>query len=142
MKKSTRLMDSNPQWTKTDFARALPASEVLSKKAADSLVRKGGRPPKPAETRKQQVTMRFAPDLLAEMRATGPGWQVRAEEILAREFLPVKSPGVKGPMISMRDMMKGNRVLKTPSAALGRNAAAGRLAGRGKARSEGGKKRA
>ena len=38
--------------------------------------------------RKRQVTMRFAPDLLDAMRATGAGWQSRAEEILRRTYRP------------------------------------------------------
>lgn len=79
--------DDNPEWTKEDFARARPASEVIGTAAAEALVRKGGRPPKPVEERKQQVTMRFAPDLLEAMRASGPGWQVRAEDVLRREFI-------------------------------------------------------
>ena len=78
--------EDNPEWTRQDFKKARPASEVVGVKAASTLVRKGGRPPKPVEQRKRQITMRFAPDLLDAMRATGPGWQVRAEEALRRAF--------------------------------------------------------
>ncbi|MBV9528287.1 BrnA antitoxin family protein [Sphingomonas sp.] len=53
-----------------------------------------GRPPKAASERKQQVTMRLAPDLLAAMRASGAGWQTRAEEVLRREFLHQGSIGM------------------------------------------------
>ena len=31
---------------------------------------------------KQQVTLRLDPDVLAKFRATGPGWQTRANEAL------------------------------------------------------------
>ena len=80
--------NDNPEWTGEDFKKARPASEVIGAKAAAMLVRKGGRPPKPLEERKRQVTMRFAPDLLDAMRATGAGWQSRAEEILRRTYRP------------------------------------------------------
>lgn len=142
MKKNSQPPDENPEWTKADFARARPASKAVGKRAATALIHKGGRPAKAPEERKQQVTMRFAPDLLAEMRASGAGWQTRAEAILAREFLPMKSPGVKGPMTSVRDMMSRKLVTKAPAVVIGRVAGSGRAAGRGKARSEGGKKRA
>src|SRR3990170_5466690 len=78
--------DDNPEWTSGDFKKARPASDVIGAKAAAVLVRKGGRPPKPMEERKRQVTMRLAPDLLEAMRATGSGWQVRAEQVLRRAF--------------------------------------------------------
>ena len=92
--------NDNPEWTAKDFARARPASEVIGKAAAASLVRKGGRPAKPAEERKQQVTMRLSPDVLAAARATGPGWQTRVDDVLRRTFVgdgivghaPVKAP--------------------------------------------------
>ena len=84
---SKRLHDDNPQWTEADFKKAAPASAVVGPKAAAALVRKGGRPPKPVAQRKRQVTMRFAPDLLEAMRATGAGWQVRAEKALRKAFI-------------------------------------------------------
>jgi uncharacterized protein (DUF4415 family) len=37
------------------------------------------------------ITMRVAADLAATMRATGPGWQPRAEEVLKREYLTEKA---------------------------------------------------
>jgi uncharacterized protein (DUF4415 family) len=49
------------------------------------LVKRGrGRPP--ALTPKQQVTMRLDADVIAAMRASGPGWQVRANEALRTHF--------------------------------------------------------
>ena len=80
--------NDNPEWIGEDFRKARPASDVIGAKAAAMLVRKGGRPPKPVAERKRQVTMRFAPDLLDAMRATGAGWQSRAEEILRRTYRP------------------------------------------------------
>jgi uncharacterized protein (DUF4415 family) len=77
----------NPEWTDDDFARAKPASDVHGSEIASSLVRKGGRPPKPVAERKRQVTLRFAPELLEALRSSGPGWQTRVEQVLRREFL-------------------------------------------------------
>ena len=80
--------DDNPPWTEEDWARARPASEVHGAEVLALLVRnRGGRPPKPIAERKRQVTLRLAPDLLETMRATGPGWQTRAEAALRRAFL-------------------------------------------------------
>jgi uncharacterized protein (DUF4415 family) len=79
--------DDNPEWSSADFKKARPASQLIGEKAAAMLMRKGGRPPKPADERKRQVTMRFAPDLLEAMRSTGAGWQARAEQTLRREFV-------------------------------------------------------
>lgn len=77
----------NPEWTEADFARARSASEVVGKASAMALVRGRGRPPKPAAKRKRQVTLRMAPDVIEAARASGRGWQVRAEKALRREFL-------------------------------------------------------
>ena len=76
----------NPEWTEADFARARPASEVIGEKAAAMLIRRPGRPTKPAAERKRHVSLRLPPDLIDAARATGPGWQSRAEEALRREF--------------------------------------------------------
>jgi uncharacterized protein (DUF4415 family) len=48
-----------------------------------------GRPPLPAP--KQAVTVRLEPELLARLRASGPGWQSRLNEAV-REWL-AKQPG-------------------------------------------------
>jgi uncharacterized protein (DUF4415 family) len=54
------------------------------------LIRRG-RPP--SETRKQPVKIRLDPDLVAALRASGPGWQTRINELL-RDVLRAK--GVRG----------------------------------------------
>ncbi|HEX7327680.1 MAG TPA: BrnA antitoxin family protein [Casimicrobiaceae bacterium] len=43
-----------------------------------------GRPPKPDV--KVAVKLRLDPDLLAVLKATGPGWQTRANRILRERF--------------------------------------------------------
>lgn len=74
--------ENNPEWTKKDFARARPASEVLPRSAAAALTRKRGRPPKGQGERKEQVTLRLSPHVLNQLRATGEGWQTRVDEYL------------------------------------------------------------
>jgi len=78
--------DDNPVWTKADFARARPASEVHGAEIAAGFIRKRGRPAKPEAERKQQVTLRLSPDVRDAMRSAGPGWMGRAEAVLRREF--------------------------------------------------------
>lgn len=49
------------------------------------LIRRGRGRPK-VESPKRQVTMRLDADLIETMRASGPGWQVRANEALRERF--------------------------------------------------------
>ncbi len=86
--------DENPEWTEEDFARARPAKEVLpelfgEKQAALMLKPKRGRPA--AAVTKEQVAIRFDPNVLATFRASGPGWQTRINAALA-DWLKTHSP--------------------------------------------------
>ena len=45
-----------------------------------------GRPPMPADLRKQRVTMMLDPDILDRLKDGGRGWQTRANKLL-REAL-------------------------------------------------------
>lgn len=47
--------------------------------------RRRGRPAKPAEERKEKVTLRLSADVLAYFRESGPGWQTRIDETLRKE---------------------------------------------------------
>ena len=49
----------------------------------DKLVRRGRGRPK-SEAPKRQVTLRLDQDVIAGMRASGPGWQTRVNEALRR----------------------------------------------------------
>jgi len=80
----------NPEWTKEDFARARPASEIHGRLVASGLVRKRGRPPKAENERKQQVTLRLSQDVLSAVRKTGPGWQTRVDDALRAAFTKEK----------------------------------------------------
>lgn len=74
--------DDGPEWTDAMFARAKPAGEMLPPDAAALLLRPRGRPRITESMRKRQVTLRLAPDVIAALRATGPGWMARAEAML------------------------------------------------------------
>ncbi len=69
--------------TDAQMAEMRPASQALPKALYTELTRRRGRPPgdKPA---KVLVSVRVAPDVLAKLRASGPGWLTRAEEALRR----------------------------------------------------------
>ncbi|WP_276120305.1 BrnA antitoxin family protein [Pararhizobium qamdonense] len=69
----------NPEWTEEDFKRARPFAEVFPE-FAESIRRSRGRPA--VEARKQQVSLRLDPDVIAKFKATGKGWQARVNEIL------------------------------------------------------------
>jgi len=69
--------------TDEELAQAKPFAEALPELAA-AMKRGRGRPP--VDNPKQQVTMRLDGDLLAKMRDSGPGWQVRANELLRKGF--------------------------------------------------------
>ena len=45
---------------------------------------KPGRPPMLAEYRKQKVTMMLDPDILANLKSDGKGWQTRANALLRK----------------------------------------------------------
>ena len=68
------------EWTEEDFAQARPAAEMVPELVSYSLRRRGAgvKPPK------VQVTMRLDRDVVDGLRATGPGWQVRANQALRR----------------------------------------------------------
>jgi uncharacterized protein (DUF4415 family) len=75
-----KLHDETPEWTKKDFAKAKPASEVLPPEVMAQFKNKGGRPR--IENPKQAVKLRIDADVLAKFRESGPGWQTRINGIL------------------------------------------------------------
>ncbi len=68
------------EWTKEDFARARPAAEVVPELVAHAVRRRGAG----VRPSKVQVTMRLDRDVVEGLRASGPGWQVRANQALRR----------------------------------------------------------
>ena len=69
----------------TAAAKADPDNRPLTKKefATIAKIKRGrGRPPKGEGERKERVTLRLDPDVLASYRATGSGWQTRINDTL------------------------------------------------------------
>lgn len=76
----------NREWTEADFRRARPALEVLPREVVDAIRRyRGQRGPQKAPT-KELISIRVDRDVVAAFRASGPGWQRRANDAL-REYL-------------------------------------------------------
>jgi uncharacterized protein (DUF4415 family) len=72
--------DENPEWTKEDFARARPASEVVPEIVAAYRRFRG---PQKRPT-KRLISLRLDPDLIEHFRARGPGWQARINATLRK----------------------------------------------------------
>jgi uncharacterized protein (DUF4415 family) len=60
--------------------------ELTENMLARAVVKKGGRP-RLANTR-QLISLRLPPEVIARWRATGPGWQSRMAERLAKTPVP------------------------------------------------------
>lgn len=72
------------EWTDEDFARARPVWDFPDLVETLQAHGKLGRPPLPAADRKERVTLHLDPDVLAELRKDGRGWQTRANAALRR----------------------------------------------------------
>ena len=84
----------NPEWTKEMFVRAkrfkdLPPSLQVKLSAIQETSRKR-RGLQKAPT-KQPVTLRLSPDVLAELRGKGRGWQTLVDQALREKFLKAKA---------------------------------------------------
>jgi len=78
------LDPDNPELTDEDFARMRPAREVMPELVEAYLRAKRGKQKKPT---KVLVSLRLEPEILDKLRADGPGWQTRANDILRRAVL-------------------------------------------------------
>jgi uncharacterized protein (DUF4415 family) len=66
----------NPEWTKADFARAVgPEGLSDAELAAFPNTKVRGRPALDEGQRKQHVSLRMSPDVLAFFKGKGKGWQ-------------------------------------------------------------------
>jgi uncharacterized protein (DUF4415 family) len=81
MKTATRrtVDGDNPEWTKAEFARAVPFSGLPKglQRVLSNRKRGAQRAPK-----KVPVSIRLSPDVVEAFRSTGAGWQSRVDEIL------------------------------------------------------------
>jgi uncharacterized protein (DUF4415 family) len=74
----------NPEWTAEDFARARPARENHPELVEDWLRRKRGVQKAPT---KVLVSLRLEREVLDKLRASGRGWQGRANDMLRKAVL-------------------------------------------------------
>jgi uncharacterized DUF497 family protein/uncharacterized protein (DUF4415 family) len=74
------IEDENPEWTKEDFARARPASEVVPDIVAAYLRRRG----KQRAPTKRLISLRLDPDVIEHFRTRGKGWQARINATLRK----------------------------------------------------------
>lgn len=85
---------SAPEWVDPDDAPGCTEAQLdraeftiggkVVREARGTLTRARGRPRLDAP--KQQISVRLDPDVLAALRATGPGWQARMNEALRKAF--------------------------------------------------------
>ena len=75
--------DDAPEWTDDQLSRAEYAigGEVV-REAQGTLTRRRGRPK--LASPKEQISVRLDPDVLAALRANGPGWRARLNQILRK----------------------------------------------------------
>ena len=73
----------NPEWTEEDFARARPAIEVVPE-IVEAWRRSRGKQKKPT---KVLVSLRLEQEVVDKLRASGPGWQSRANDMLRKAVL-------------------------------------------------------
>ena len=81
-KNASRPDAENPEWTPEEIRHARPLMDVLPKETVEAVRRyRGQRGPQKSPT-KELVSLRVDPDIVAAYRATGSGWQKRANEAL------------------------------------------------------------
>lgn len=81
-------VSDNPELTPNEMANMKPFAEVFPDLAES--IRKGRGPQK--KPKKVQVTLRLDPEAVAAFKSTGPGWQVRIGEAVARAADKLKKP--------------------------------------------------
>jgi len=74
--------DDIPEMTAADFRRARLMRDVMPE-VIEAFKRGPGRPKSPAP--KERVSLRLDAKVLTAYKATGPGWQKRIADTLARE---------------------------------------------------------
>lgn len=84
---NSRPDKTNPEWTVEDFRNARPLLEVLPKETVAAIRRmRGQRGPQKSPT-KELISLRLDREVLAALRATGLGWQTRANDTLRAAFV-------------------------------------------------------
>jgi uncharacterized protein (DUF4415 family) len=73
----------NPEWTEEDFARARPARETHPE-LVEAWLRTRGKQKRPT---KVLVSLRLEREVVERLRASGRGWQSRANDMLRKAVL-------------------------------------------------------
>jgi uncharacterized protein (DUF4415 family) len=87
-RKPPKGYDENPEWTKTDFAKAKKPKDALSSAAL-----KNFRGPQKTPT-KVPVSIRLNPVVVEYFKSLGPGWQSRIDEALT-EMIAADKPKLR-----------------------------------------------
>ena len=85
--KSPKPDHENPEWTKDRLRGAMRFGDLPA--GLQSVLAPRTRGPQKAPV-KQPVSLRLSPDVLHALRATGPGWQARADDALRRRSLTAR----------------------------------------------------
>ncbi|HEX8466206.1 MAG TPA: BrnA antitoxin family protein [Allosphingosinicella sp.] len=72
-------------WEMAERAQHSIGGEVI-REANPPFGTRRGRPPKPEAERKEMVSIRLSREVIDWLRASGPGWQTRIEDLLRREM--------------------------------------------------------
>jgi len=85
-------VSDNPEATDEELGQAKPFAEAFPE-LAKSIVKRG---PQKAPT-KVPISIRLAADVVAALKATGPGWQTRVSEILRKALRANAPKSVRAP---------------------------------------------
>jgi uncharacterized protein (DUF4415 family) len=84
---SNRPDEENPEWTEEDFRKARPFWEVLPQETVDAIRRMRGQRGPQKQPTKELISLRLDRDVVAALRATGFGWQTRANDTLRAAYV-------------------------------------------------------
>jgi uncharacterized protein (DUF4415 family) len=84
---ASRPDDDNPEWTAEEIRHARPLLEVLPKEVVDAIKRSRGQRGPQRQPTKELISLRLDRDVLAALRATGLGWQTRANDALRAAYV-------------------------------------------------------
>lgn len=70
----------NPEWTKEDFAHAIPFSKLAP--SAQRAIKSASRGRPAGTAKKESVHISLDKDIVSKLRASGAGWQTRLNEML------------------------------------------------------------
>lgn len=84
---ASRPDDENPEWTAKEIREARPLFEVLPKELVEAIKRFRGQRGPQREPTKELISLRLDRDVVAALRATGFGWQTRANDALRAAYV-------------------------------------------------------